>query len=345
VILTLFTKCGVIIFPRQIALLAMFMIIAVANVSASPGGPFATSNYAPLVQIFGLPPIVDVDSYRRNQFEFTLRTDMSSFFAVNESEREKSVMDGDSYRYTLSLSSKPYYGFQLQLAIPYIQYGGGTMDGFIDEFHKIFGFPEGGRDINPKDQQNYYYERDGQTRISLQKSQAGVGDTMISAQWSSSKPGNIRRSRYSWSASLKLPTGDPTTLLGSGGTDISLGFNASVPDKFWGYRYNFYFSMGGLWLGRSYYLSDLQRQLVAFSGLGFSVELYPHLNFKTQLYGHSDLYADTNVAEIGQESVQITIGGEWQISKQWRYDFALSEDLLIDAAPDVTFYSGLHLGF
>lgn len=289
--------------------------------------------------------MADVDAFRRNRTEISLSSDIINQFSLTENARELAVMDGDTYRTTFSYSAKPIQNFQWQLAIPYVQYRGGTIDGFVDEWHKIFGLPEGGRNMRPKDRQWYFYKRNDKVLLDLREPQAGVGDVLLTGQWKMKQPFRQRGGVQALTASVKIPTGDEQALLGSGGVDVSVGYAANTPEKVKAYDFSWYTSMGIVWLGRSYYLADQQTSLVLFGGVGASFPVFANLDIKAQFDANSSFYSDTNIAQIGQEALQFTFGGEWAINKSWRLDFGLSEDFIVDASPDVVFHLALYAGF
>ena len=320
------------------------LVMSFDAVSAT-SSPFTTTNYTPLTHIFGIPPMYDVDSFRRNRAEVSLRTDISSQFAVSETGQELAAMDGDMYRTTFSYAAKPSNNFHWQIAIPYVEYRGGSIDGFVNDWHKVFGLPQGGRNKQPKDRQLYYYQRNGKVLLELREPQAGMGDILLTGQWKIKLPFGRRGGVQALTASLKLPTGDDKALLGSGAVDVSAGFAANTPDTIKSYDINWFTSYGAMWLGKSYYLSEQQRPIVLFAGFGASFSFSSSIHLKAQFDAHSAFYSNTNIAEIGQEALQFTFGGEWRMSKRWRLDMGLSEDFIVNASPDVTLHLGLYAGF
>ena len=113
--------------------------------------PFRTVNQRPLVQIFGLPAETSATITPAGHLSFALTQDVASEYTVNSTSSEQIVLDGESYRWTLAARYGIGERFEAGLEIPYILYGGGFLDGFIEDWHSAFGMPQGGRDTAPQE--------------------------------------------------------------------------------------------------------------------------------------------------------------------------------------------------
>lgn len=328
-----------------LSFLSLLLSILCISVSAAQISPFATTNYSPLVHVFGLPPIPDVNLLGNKLGRWSIREDQSSHFAASSSSNEFALFDGESKRTTLSYFSSVRGRHQWQINIPYIEYNGGDLDSFIEGWHSVFNFPKGSRDKYVQDDLWYFYQRDGVTELNIEKPQSGIGDIILISQWQLNYAQRGNSARHSLFASLKLPTGNDDSLLGSGSFDVSFGFAGNEPFQVSGYRAHWYLSSGLLLPGSARYLAAFQNDVVFFGGLGAGLPLSKSLIAKAQLDGHSAFYSGTHIAEVGQEALQLTLGGELRFDRQWRVDFGLSEDLVVNASPDITLHLGFYSGF
>jgi len=54
---------------------------------------------------------------------------------------------------------------------------------------------------------------------------------------------------------------------------------------------------------------------------------------------------DAGLEAMDGEAVLLTLGASYRTHGAWRFEFAISEDVQIDASPDVVFAFGLRHGF
>ncbi len=97
-------------------------------------------------------------------------------------------------------------------------------------------------------------------------------------------------------------------------------------------------------MSQSTILPEQQRQTVAFGTVGGSWQLLFRLSLKAQLDGHTSLYSGSSLEELS-ESLQRILGGTLGLSGSTALDIAVSEDLVVNSAPDVVFYLALRQKF
>jgi len=137
------------------------------------------------------------------------------------------IFDGETLRTLLKARVGLARGIELGFEMPFLSYGGGFMDPFIDSFHRRFSLPEGGRTGFARNQFRAGYIGDGET-VYFDRSPDGfqVGDIVLSVT------GALMRERRVLPAlnatlSAKLPTGDFKILSGSGSVDYGGALRAS----------------------------------------------------------------------------------------------------------------------
>jgi hypothetical protein len=137
---------------------------------------------------------------------------------------------------------------------------------------------------------------------------------------------------------VKLPTGDADKLLGSGATDASLGIYLDDAYHFLQRPLRISGFAGVLLLGDGDILPELQNGYVPFAGAVLSWQFMQRLDLVAQAYLQGE-YLDSGLDEIGSNSVQITVGGEYRLpDKRTTLSFGLVEDLFSNTTPDF----GLH---
>ena len=300
--------------------------------------PFYTQNQSPLVQIYGLPPIGDASVLPARKADVRLIADLANNYVKDSNPRESILLDGESTRISLDARYGIARGFEVGVTVPYIILSGGFLDGFIDGYHSTFGFPQGGRDQAPRNRLLYVYERDGQQRLKIDSSSAGLGDISLTAGWQLYQGEDKPQRAVALRASLKLPTGDSDQLHGSGSTDFSLWVTASDDWKLKVGHFTLFGAAGMMAMTDGKVLQGQQRNLVGFGGLGFGWSPLRWIAFKIQTNAHTSFYGDSELREVNADSAQLTVGGTLAFSDETTLDIGVSEDLIVRTAPDVVFH-------
>jgi len=308
--------------------------------------PFRTVNQSPLAQIFGLPADSDAMLTQPGKFRFSLTQDVASSYTVNRTASEQVTLDGETYRWTLAGRYGLGERFEAGIDIPYVLYGGGFLDGFIIDWHKTFGLPQGGRDTAAKNKLNISYRKDGVQKLAMNRSGSGLGDISLNAGMKLyDLLDNESHNALGLRTSLKLPTGESGSLRGSGSTDFTLSLCGSMINfTEWG-SLGLYGSLGGMAMTRGDVLSDQQNNLAGFGTVGIGWGPASWISFKFQLNAHTPLYHGSSLAELSNSSLMLVMGGALKLPGNTLLDIGVSEDVAVATAPDVTFHLGLSRQF
>lgn len=308
--------------------------------------PFRTVNQSPLAQIFGLPAETGATITPTGHFSVSLTQDVASQFTFSESAREGIILDGESYRWTLAARYGIGPRFEAGIEIPYIIYGGGFLDGFVEEWHNIFQLPQGGRDSAPRDRLNFSHAKDGVRKLGMDRAGSGIGDiTLTAGMRLHDALDDDSRQSLALRASLKLPSGDSGSLRGSGGTDAALSLCAGmIRFTEWG-SLGLFGSLGGMVLGDGEVLADQQNNLAGFGTLGLGWGPTGWISFKLQLNWNTPLFRGSSLDELSATSLMLVSGGALKLPGDYLLDIGVSEDLAVAAAPDVAFHLGLSKRF
>jgi hypothetical protein len=177
--------------------------------------------------------------------------------------------DTEVHRLLAVWRSGTSHGGEVTAALPVVWRTGGFMDGIISAWHRVLGIGATmdvptGRDSYPQGQ-SIVYLADPAGRVLVDRGGAfGWGDLSVTHKW----PVGRRTPRAGLAARLgvKLPTGNPGMLLGSGGVDIGAMLDTRYAV---GRDTTVYAGLGGALLGRA---ASVPNRKPALAQVLFAVE-------------------------------------------------------------------------
>ena len=282
-----------------IIILSLFLLSSPALANDLVVSPLFTHNLSPIIQIFGLPPTEGGQITPSGRSKLRLVMDIANNFSSDSSSDETLLFDGETSRLTCSLRHGFGDQWETGLDVPIISHQGGMLDGLIENWHKSFGLPQGGRDDAPRNQLHYSYtETDEKEDIDFSNSGTGLGDTSIYLAYQlNQNPPSVRR-YIALRGGIKLPTGNSDHLRGSGGTDLHIRLAGSDGETLKNYGITLFSSVGLLWLGQGEILSDKQHRTVGFGSLGLGWAPLNYVTFKIQIDGHSAFMLIANLNRL-----------------------------------------------
>lgn len=175
---------------------------------------------------------------------------------------------------------------------------------------------------------------------------SGIGDIVLNGGMKLYDAGDSAfHDNLALRTSVKLPTGDSSSLRGSGSTDFSLSLCGSMNNfTEWG-NLGIFGSAGGMAMTSGDVLPDQQNNLVGFGTLGLGWGPAEWISFKLQLNAHTALYHDSDLVELSHNSLMLVIGGALKLPGDYLLDIGVSEDVAVATAPDVAFHLGLSKRF
>jgi hypothetical protein len=301
---------------------------------------FATTDQSPFIQIYSLPSPAEAPVPGRGGWAWRFAFDVASnAIAEGPSAGERAVLSGESYRTSISLG----YGLSERLTaavmVPFVAHSSGMLDGFIRDWHDLFGLSNDRRDAVADYALNYSWAAQDDESFALESRSRGLGDIRLTLDRNLRDTLTDGRSLVLRSG-VKLPTGSSSALRGSGSTDLSLQLLSTDRQALAAWNMSLSWMIGGLWLGDAEVLDERRRELVAIGSIGVSRPVWRGLVARVQLDGHSAFY-DSDLRVLGASSVQITVGGSIALARADRIDFALVENLFTDSTPDF----GVHVGW
>ncbi len=325
---------------RRIAAFAGLALSASAAWADTPPSqpslqPFATFNQFQFLQIFGFPALrhyqVLPAGARSSDFAF----DLTNHFEEKATATEQLVVDGELLHATLIFRQGFGDHMEWALELPLMRHSGGVLDHVIDEFHDTFGFARGRRESVEDDQIRYLYRRNGVTEVDIDDSQAGIGDirVVLTRQLTGMPQGR----GAAISGLLKLPTGDPDKLTGSGGTDAALWLTYGA-EPAGGSRWSWLGTLGALYTSDGDVLEDYRRNGAVFGSYTLGWRWTDTVQLKGQIYAHSTLYRETEMKPLDEFAALGIIGLVWRVTPTIDLDFGLAEDLHEGASADMSLH-------
>lgn len=292
--------------------------------------PFLTRNQNPLLALYGLPGPMPAR---------LAAPDRGGFGAViNWSNTEKKVTPGnasytlDAEVFELRLYVDHVLGehFAVHAELPWRQISGGSLDGFVDDWHSVFGLPGGSRRRLPEDQLLIEFSQGAATLLRFDESASGIGDIPLAFGY---QLHSTDRSALAGWMTVKVPTGNPDDLTGSGAVDLAatLAGQGQLRD-----RWQMFGQASVAWLGKGEVLPGRQQSFAWTAMGGLSWNAWRALDLTVQVEANSRIY-DGIAADLDGDAVVLTFGGSWRTEAGWRFDLGVSEDMQAGASPDVAF--------
>jgi hypothetical protein len=243
-------------------------------------------------------------------------------------------VDGEDWQLTWTQAWRLGPG-SLAVTLRGLQRSGGIFDQLITNYHRVFGFPEGGREYTPNFRLDYRLVRDGVTIGDLRKPGFHVMDSDVAYV----VPFGDRAQGARIGVSLQLPTGKVDDFSGSGGLDKLVGGAAW---KSFG-RWRVHGQAERVWIGlpaASPYRLVLEHRSLSrvWAGAGYQgpdTSLLGGLGLDITLAYHESPY-HVGIYRVDRSGWQ----QNWTITHRAlpRWRFGVSEDAGTFTNPDITAY-------
>lgn len=279
--------------------------------------------------VFGLPVVAP----RLVQtLEWQVSIEHSNQFAGGLVGDESLRIDGETTRLDLRHRQRLAACWQFTATVPFISHTGGTFDRAIDDWHKFFGLPDANRDGTDFDSLTYEFSNADGVKHAINDPQSGIGDIHLALQYAmgcfatadSSKADPMLR------VGIKLPTGDPSELRGSGEADLFVDWQSPIWSQG---RWHSAFSLGMLVNGSTDRFAE-QRGVAVYASVGAQYVVFNQLRFIAQLDGHSAFYK-SRLRELGDTAVNLAVGARYLVGRDYTFELSISEDVAIDTTPDI----------
>jgi hypothetical protein len=296
--------------------------------------PLASRNQIPLSLLFIYLTPDRAGASPRGQINFEVAFDYSNVILAAEDDSEAIRLDLEYLRTLVSFERGFGAGVELGVEVPFYVYYGGFLDPFVSDFHEALGLPNFLRGQTPNGLIEYRYRRGDEVLFSGQSSFSAMGDVTLTGKKALFDRG---RTGLALRGALKLPTGEPETLSGSGATDFGLGVAFDrIGERF------------GLYLNASYHFLGSTETLRTndYFALMASADWRwkPRITALLQVdYARPSIEGE--LPFFDRSSSQLALGLRYRHSETFVYEWRFVEDLST-FSPDFTiaFQMGVRLG-
>lgn len=320
---------------RRRAALGFVLLAGAGSAPSGSTGPFATGDSGPLSLLFGLPDPPAARTTPDGRQTLAVSSTLANNYSGDYRDDESLLLIGETHQTRIRWTRGLPHRFELGVAVDYLRHQSGFLSEPINAYHDLLGV--GGEELPglSRDQVRFEYERDGVKLLDHRRSTRGFGDTRLRLARQLALPSLADRMAGSLFLSVKLPTGSPSRLTGSGGTDVALGLSLANADDSRRSRLALYGGGGLLVTSRGDVLPDRRRRRAGFAWIGAERKLTPRLFAKVQLDAHTALFRDSAFGPLSGVVVQGVAGLTFETDPSRSWDFSLSEDLTVGDAPDV----------
>lgn len=249
---------------------------------------------------------------------------------IQSNTDENIYLDYEAYRFNFSYQYGLNDKWNLKLDVPLIYQSGGFFDSAIDNWHEFFGLPRADRPFVEHNQYDIQYAYQSQTLVDLNEASTNLGDIQLAIARSLIENSGTTMSLW---ASVKLPTGNEDKLTSNGATDLSawLALNQQLSEN-WVINLN----TGAVVLGSNNYKNIPLSDYALYGHIMLGWLATDYINLKLQLQGHTSYFDQSRLPILGN-TYFLTFGGTVTLNQCNQLDFAMSEDIKVDASPDASF--------
>jgi len=310
---------------RSNRLLALLLFTACARAA-----PFDTVDQNPLLGGFHVPTPVSArfDTARRSAIRTTLN--WSNTAAIENRGVESLTLDAERQDWQLTYERTLSPTFAIKVQVPYRIVSGGVLDDFVDEWHALFGMPDGNRPQLTNNSLDIALRRNAVDVYARDRSYSELGDLVVAAGYQLTANATAATSVW-WH--VKLPIGSSDLLTSSGAVDSSLTL---AHERELSSRWTTHVQANATYLGKGDYFAGQQRSWLWSATAAFDYRYSENLSAMVQLDGHTAAVDDTVINILGPAWI-LTVGGEYRWRSGWRTQFGVGEDVKVGASPDVTF--------
>jgi hypothetical protein len=302
-------------------------------VTSAHAEPLATRNQHPLVALYGLPMPLAARLPGPGSGRIGANLNWSNFATTDTTDQRSYTLDGEVFEVRVQAEYSLGERFAVQGELAWRQLSGGSLDSMVENWHELFGMPNGSRGRLPEDALLIEYRTGESTLLRVEDDSSGFADLPLSLgyQLAASDQGAVA----TW-LTIKVPTGKADDLTGSGAVDVAL---ALAGERQLSEHWQLFGQANVAWLGNGDVLEDLQQDFSGSLLAGATWHGWRGLELTAQLEANTAVM-DTGT-DLDGDAVVLTLGGCYRTDSGWMWDFGFSEDVQVDASPDIVFLLGV----
>lgn len=288
-------------------------------------GPLQVKNQFPLFLHLDAPVLES--AVMENSFSAALSH--SSVFLTRDSSNWSVNLDMEITELALRFRKVIPGLFEIGVEVPLLSFESGFMDGFLDSYHRTFGFSDYGRDTRPANSFLYEVRKNGALVVQGKNGEIGIGDVRLTVKKELLRTDPV----ISLRAEVELPTGDASDGHGSGGLDTGITL---LVDKKIGDRFMSYWNAGVIFPGSLRAHEEVELKTSFYGGACIEAALWKHFSILGQIMFQSPPFPKTDIGSVDRIAALLAFGGRYASGKD-SLEFSLTEDPNTAGAPDVTF--------
>lgn len=302
--------------------LLVLLIAAIGSVSRATAAPLFTRNlYPPLLAFYTPPPLPAAPPAG---WRGAVTLDYASIFQVEDPEGRETVVDVELARLAFHLGRRLGPRWAVDTELPLIETSGGVLDDFINDWHRTFHLPDGGRPAFPSNRHRYRLRVAGGTLFDEESASYGLGDAAATLTWLAI-PG--KGERLALRLGVKAPTaGGRLGPRGSGGWDFGAAAVAEAERGVWASALHL-----GVVVPTG--VSSLHTRPFATGLIHLAWQYLPALPLSIALAGQTSPYR-TGVAILDRPAVELRLGATHPLSNATDFELAFVEDMTHKTTPD-----------
>jgi hypothetical protein len=314
--------------PRSASMLCGMSLLAVT----AQADPLPTRNENPLLAPFGIPAVLPSRLPTAGHGEIAGTLNWSNSITIETEDASSYHMDGETQELRLEWTHAFTDHLAVHAELPWRRLSGGSLDGAIENWHQLWGLPNGDRNKVPQDQLLIQYAAGDNLLLQVDDSSSGIADIPVAVGYQ--LLADDRHEVSTW-LTVKIPVGQAGSLTSSEAVDVALSMAGQTQlAEHW----QIFGQADVTWLGDGEVLPSLQQSYVWSAMAGVTWNAWRGLDLTVQLDANSRVFdAPTHVAG---DAVVLGFGGSYRTQGGWRFDLGIGEDLTVDAAPDFTIVFG-----
>jgi hypothetical protein len=311
--------------------------IAGLGMAAAHGDPLPTRNQNPLLAPYGLPSPLPSRLPAAGGGEVGVTLNWANAAVVEDSGPNAFTMDGETQDVRLRWEQALGPRFAFVGELPWRRLSGGSLDHVIEQWHSLWGLPDGDRKDLPRNNLLIEYRRYDALLLEVDRDASGIADIPLSVGYQIAA--SDQHALATW-LTVKAPVGDAKSLTGSGATDVALSLSGQTQlAEHW----HIFGQADAVWLGQGDILPQLQQSFAWSALAGVSWNAWRALDLTVQFAANSRIFdAPTHLAG---DAVVLSFGGSYRTAGGWRFDVGMSEDIQVDASPDANFIFSVRRGY
>jgi hypothetical protein len=300
--------------------------------------PIPTRNQHPLAQLFGMPAPLPARLPRRGETAVSARVNWSNFASADAQGDLQYTLDGEVFEARLALDQPLGERWALHGEVAWRDLSAGSLDSTVDAWHEMFSLGGGARAILPDDSLLLEFSAGDTSMFRVVEDGSGVADVPLGLGWQALATDTAALAAW---LSVKLPVGSVEDFTGSGALDVAASLAGQVAIM---PTVDLFAQADVTWLGEGDLMPGLQEDLAWSALAGATWHAWRGLDLTAQVAANAAVY-DTGLDELDGSATVVTFGGDYRTPSNWLFGFAVSEDVQVDASPDVVFHLHIEHGF